>query len=214
VSVNILLADDHQIIREGLAVAMAQEPDLNVIAQTGDGLSAVRLALQYAPDIVIADVTMPLLNGIEATRQITSQNPSIKVIVLSMHVERQFVSEALLAGASGYVPKDSPMSELVEAIHIVTDGQTYLGSKVQGCLIQSCIASVNGRRGFESLTPREREILQLVAEGKNTKEIAYTLHLSTKTVEGHRRQVMEKLDLFSVADLTRFAIREGVATLA
>jgi DNA-binding NarL/FixJ family response regulator len=213
-SVNILLADDHQIIREGLAIGLGNEPDFNVMAQTGDGLSAVRLALELVPDVVIADVTMPLLNGIETTRQITSQNSNIKVIVLSMHVERQFVSEAFLAGASGYVPKDSPMSELIEAIHDVVSGQTYLAAKVQGCLIQGCIASASGRRGFESLTPREREILQLVAEGKNTKEIAYTLHLSTKTVEGHRRQVMEKLDLFSVADLTRFAIREGVASLA
>jgi len=212
-AIRIVLADDHQMTRESLSLVLSQQPDFSIVAQTGDGRSAVRLAEEHHPDIAVIDVTMPGLNGVEVTRQISALGQNIRVIILSMHIERQFVSEALSAGASGYVLKDSPVEELVQAIRTVAKGETFLGRKVQEVLVNSLLNSGASAWGTAHLTPREREVLQLVAEGKNTKEIALLLHLSSKTVEGHRRQVMEKLDLYSVADLTRYAIKEGVTSL-
>jgi DNA-binding NarL/FixJ family response regulator len=212
-SVKILLADDHQLVRQGLRSMLDEQPNLHVIGEADSGRTAMRLARELSPDIVIMDVTMPDLNGIEATRQIRGENPNVRVIALSMHRDRQFILELFAASGSGYLPKDSPIEDLVTAIEAVMRGEIYLSPKLTGTLVSECIGGVPESGAFcGTLTPREREILQLVAEGKNAKEIANMLHISSKTVEGHRRQVMEKLKLYSVAELTRFAIREGVTT--
>jgi DNA-binding NarL/FixJ family response regulator len=174
----------------------------------------VRLAQELKPDLVIMDVTMPDLNGIDATRQIRAGNPRVKVIALSMHGERQFVMEMLAAGAAGYLLKDCPVDELLSAIDAVARGDTFLSPKVTGVLVKELVGGIPEAGAFcGTLSPREREVLQLVAEGKSSKEIALMLHLSSKTVEGHRRQIMDKLKLYSVAELTRYAIREGVTSL-
>lgn len=212
--VRILLADDHRITREGVRLMLDQQPDMAVVGETGDGRKAVELAAELSPDVILMDLTMPNLNGVEATRQVKAQNPDVKVIVLSMHLERQFVSETLAAGASGYLLKDSPTEELVKAIRTVVGGDPYLSPKVQEVVVTSCLTAAHSNHGLQSLSPREREVLQLTAEGKNTKEIGLLLHLSSKTVEGHRRQLMAKLNINSIADLTRYAIREGIASLS
>lgn len=213
--VSILFADDHRMTRESLVMVLEQQPDFAVIGQTGDGREAVRLAAELSPDVAVVDVTMPGLNGIEATRQMKAHNPGLRVIVLSMHVERQFVSETLAAGASAYLLKDCPVEDLIHAIRSVTSGETFLSPKVQDVLVRSCLgtASPAAKAAAQGLSPREREIMQLVAEGKSTKEIARLLGLSAKTVDGHRRQIMVKMQFDSVADLTRYAIREGIASL-
>lgn len=212
--IKIVLADDHRITRDGLRLMLDQQPGFQVVGETGDGREAVELAAELMPDVIVMDLTMPSLNGVEATRQVKAHNPDVKVIVLSMHVERQFVSEALSAGASGYLLKDSPSEELIKAIQTVIKGDPYLSPKVQEVLVTSCLTAAHSDRGLQSLSPREREVLQMTAEGKNTKEIALLLHLSSKTVEGHRRQLMSKLNINSIADLTRYAIREGLASLS
>jgi DNA-binding NarL/FixJ family response regulator len=211
---SVLLADDHQLMRQGLRSMLDEQENLRVVAEADEGRTAVRLAKELRPDLVIMDVTMPDLNGIDATRQIRSENPRVKVIALSMHAERQFVMEMLGAGASGYLPKDCPFDELLAAISAVMRGDTFLSPKVTGLLVKEVVGGVPEAGAFcGTLSPREREVLQLVAEGKSSKEIALMLHLSSKTVEGHRRQIMDKLKLYSVAELTRYAIREGVTSL-
>jgi DNA-binding NarL/FixJ family response regulator len=211
---SVLLADDHQLMRQGLRSMLDEQENLRVVAEADEGRTAVRLAKELRPDLVIMDVTMPDLNGFDATRQIRSENPRVKVIALSMHAERQFVMEMLGAGASGYLPKDCPFDELLAAISAVMRGDTFLSPKVTGLLVKEVVGGVPEAGAFcGTLSPREREVLQLVAEGKSSKEIALMLHLSSKTVEGHRRQIMDKLKLYSVAELTRYAIREGVTSL-
>jgi DNA-binding NarL/FixJ family response regulator len=213
-SVSILLADDHQLMRQGLRSMLEEQPNIKVVGEADDGRTAVRLAGELKPDIVIMDVTMPDLNGIDATRQIRADNPQIKIIALSMHAERQFVMEMLAVNATGYLPKDCPMDELLSAIEAVMRGDVFLSPKVTGVLVKEFVGGAPEPSAFcGTLSPREREVLQLVAEGKSSKEIAYLLGLSSKTVEGHRRQIMDKLKLYSVAELTRYAIREGVTSL-
>jgi len=214
-SIRILLADDHQLVRQGLRTMLERQPNLEIAGEADNGRDAIKLAQTLSPDLLIIDVTMPELNGIESTRQICAENAHIKVIAVSMHPERQFIMEMLAAGASGYLLKDSPLDELISAIETVFRGEVYLSPKITGVLVKECVGGVPERGAFcGTLSPREREVLQMVAEGKNTKEIAYLLGLSTKTVEGHRRQVMEKLKIYSVAELTRYAIKEGVTSLA
>lgn len=213
-SIKILLADDHQLVRQGLRSMLEQSGGFEVIGETDNGRDAIALCQSLKPDLIIMDVTMPGLNGIEATRKICELMHNCKVIAVSMHPERQFIMEMLAAGASGYLLKDSPIDELVSAIECVFRGEVYLSPKITGVLVKECVGGVPERGAFcGTLSPREREVLQMVAEGKNTKEIAYQLGLSSKTVEGHRRQVMEKLKIYSVAELTRYAIREGVTSL-
>jgi DNA-binding NarL/FixJ family response regulator len=209
-SIRILLADDHQMMRQGLKSLLAEQPDFEVVGEAGDGRTAVRLAQELSAAVVIMDVTMPDLNGVDATRQLKSEAPDVKVVGLSMHPERQFVLEMLSVGASGYLLKDCPFTELVQAIRAAVEGDVYLSPKVAGVVVRGRGASNGAAR---SLTPREREVLQQVAEGRNTKQVAQSLHISTKTVETHRRQIMEKLELFSVAELARYAIREGLTPL-
>ena len=214
-SLRILLADDHQIIRDGLRALLEQEPDLEVVGEAEDGRTAVQRARELSPDVVVMDLTMPDMNGIEATRQMQAQVPQAKVLILSMHADRRFVGRVLEAGAAGYLLKDCAFEQLAQAIRTVTTNQTYLCPTVADILRQDYLRflSETDSSMAQILTPREREVLQLVAEGKATRNIAAYLHVSVKTVEKHRQQIMEKLNLHSVAELTKYAIREGITSL-
>jgi DNA-binding NarL/FixJ family response regulator len=210
--IRLLLADDHQMFREGLRQVLERHEGLDVLTDAPDGRTAVRLAQELKPDVIVMDITMPGLNGIEATRQIRAARPGARVIALSMHADRQFISEALAAGASGYLLKDCPVRELINAIRIVIQGEIYLSPKAAAAVVRSAPAP-DGGGYFGALTAREREILQLVADGNSSKQIAQLLGLSAKTVDTHRRQLMEKLNIDSIAGLTHFAIRQGVTAL-
>ena len=212
---RILIVDDHQVMREGLRALLEHPPQSTVIGDARNGREAVVLARQLQPDVVILDIAMPELNGIEATRKILAQSADLKVIALSMHKDRSYVSGMLEAGASGYVPKESAFEEIAAAIDTVLKGQIYLGASITGIVIDDYINLVARQSSAEAspLTDREREVLQLLAEGRKTAEIATTLNVSVKTVETHRRQIMLKLDLHSVAELTKYAIRTGLTSL-
>jgi len=215
-TLRLLLADDHAIILQGLRSLVAEAADLEIVAEAGDGRSAVRLARQHHPDIVLMDVEMPELNGIEATRQIVAEVPGCAVIVLSMHSERRMVLETLRAGARGYLIKDCLFEELLTAVRGVAAGQTYLGAQVAGLVVTQALTGLqpsDDEPGFSTLTPREREIVQLLAEGHSTKETAARLFISTKTVETHRKNILDKLGIGSIAELTKWAIREGLIPL-
>jgi len=211
---RIIIADDHKIMREGLRYLLGREPELDVVAEADNGRDAVRLAEEHKPDVVLMDVSMPEMNGIEATRRIIAELDGIKVLTLSMHADKRYVVEALSAGAKGYILKDCASDELLGAIRAILAGELYLCSKVAGCIVNDYLG---GHRAPTSslavLSPREREVLQLIAEGKSTKEAAFTLSVSVKTVETQRASIMRKLGLSSVADLTKFAIREGLVSL-
>lgn len=214
-SVKILIADDHQIMREGLNNLLNKQPNFKVLDQVEDGITAVKKAKELEPDVIIMDIGMPGLNGIEATRQIKMDSPIIKVIALSMHSESRFVAEMLKAGACAYILKDSAFEELVHAIHACMADKIYLSPAIAERVIKDYITHIprENLSAFSILTQREREILQLIAEGKSTKEIASLLYISVKTVETHRQKIMEKLNLNSIAELTKYAIREGLTTL-
>ena len=213
-ALRIVIADDHRIVREGLRHLLEKRTDFKVLAEAADGEAAVRLATELAPEIVILDISMPGLNGIEATRRILAERPRVKVLVLSMHSDRHFVIEALKAGAAGYVLKDSAFDELVHAIEAVMARGAYLSPAITGMVVRDYVTQAGcGDDAFSVLSPREREVLQLMAEGVPTKAIAARLAVSVKTVESYRQQVMEKLDLHSVAELTKYAVREGLTAL-
>jgi len=214
-STRILLVDDHPILRQGLHFLLEQEPDLEVVGEAGDGREAFEHVRQLVPDVVIMDITMPNLNGVDATRKIVCEFPSVKVIALSIHSSKQFVADMLKAGASGYLLKECLSDEVVRAIRVVAAGQTYLSPKVATAVVDDYVMHLSNGRNTQSLplTDREREVLQLVAEGKSTKQIALQLHVSTKAIEATRRKIMEKLDLYSVAELTKYAIREGLTSV-
>src|SRR4051794_27215811 len=216
-AMKILLADDHQIVREGLKSLLQQHDDMQVVAEANDGRSAVQLAQELQPDVVVMDVGMPGLNGIEATRQITNREPDAKVVALSMHSDRRFMGEMLKAGAKGYLLKDGAFEELATAIRSVVANKVYLSPRIADVVVDDYVRRNGDTAGqpsaFAKLTPREREVLQLMAEGRATKEIAMDLKVSIKTVETHRRQIMEKLNIYSVAELTKYAIREGLTSL-
>lgn len=214
-SVKIILADDHRIMREGLRALLEQQSGMEIIAEAEDGRTTVDLAHELKPDVVVIDISMPDLNGIDATRQIISAAPHIKVIALSMHSDRKFVREMLSAGASGYLLKDSAFEELGTALAAVLNNQTYLSPKIADTVVRDYLGKIDTTesRTSPSLTHREREVLQLLAEGRTTKEIASKLCVSIKTIETHRKQIMEKVGLNSVAELTKYAIREGLTSL-
>jgi DNA-binding NarL/FixJ family response regulator len=210
--IRLILADDHRIMREGLRALVEQLPCMEVIGEAADGRATVAMAKDLLPEVVVMDIGLPDLNGIEATRQITSQNPGIKVIALSMHSDGRYVIEMLKAGASGYLLKDSAFEELARAIRAVSAGKIYLSPAVAGAVVKDYLGRHPGVQPVlsPSLTAREREVLQLVAEGKSTKEIAGQLRISPKTADTHRQQVMKKLGLHTVAELTKYAVRQGL----
>lgn len=212
---RILLVEDHAIVREGLRSLLEKQPDMEVIGEAEDGRKAIELVKELLPEIVIMDITMPNLNGVEATCYITSEFPNIKVIALSIHSNRRYVTDMLKAGAAGYVLKECLFDELVQAIQAVASDGSYLSPRVTGDVIDGFVRrmSTYAESQLSNLSRREREVLQLVAEGRSTKEIALALHVSTKTIEANRRQIMEKLDIHTVAELTKYAVREGLTPL-
>jgi len=214
-TIRILLADDHKMVREGLCSLIDQQIGMEVVGEAQDGREAVQLTRKLRPNLVIMDVTMPGLNGINATRQILSKSPGVKVIALSMHSHRWFVVRMLDAGASGYVSKEYAFEELVNAIRTVMAGQTYLSPGIASVMNEDNpfhLSEIN-RSDCSVLTPRQRQVLQLIAEGKSTKEMASILRISLKTVETYRQQIIKRLSIRSVANLTRCAIREGLVSL-
>ncbi len=213
--IKILLADDHKLLREGLRALIEEQENMTVVAEAEDGRSAVQLAAKLSPDIIVMDISMPGLNGIDATRRITAESPGIKVIALSMHAERDFVVEMFKAGAAGYLLKDCAFEELILAIRAVSSKKAYLSSKLSDAMIKDYVNLFPKKKlsAFSALTAREREVLQLLAEGKSTREVAAKLNVSTKTVETFRRLIMEKLDIHSIAELTKYAIRAGLTSL-
>jgi len=213
--VKILVADDHQIMRDGLRSLIAKQSGMEVVAVAENGRTAIKLTRKHKPDVIVMDINMPDMNGIDATRQIVAEFPGIKIIAFSMHSDHQFVAGALKAGVSGYLLKDSAFEELARAIRTVVANQTYLSPKIAVDVVKDYVEKlVDDRTGAPSiLTNREREVIQLYAEGHTTKHIAERLYVSIKTVETHRRNIMKKLDIRSIADLTKFAIREGLTSL-
>jgi DNA-binding NarL/FixJ family response regulator len=214
-SVKIILADDHRIMREGLRALLEKEAGIEVIAEAENGRTTVELSRELNPDVVVIDIGMPDLNGIDATRQIVSESSSVKVIALSMHSDKKFVREMLSAGASGYLLKDSAFEELGTALATVINNKTYLSPKIADTVVKDYLGQIETKESkvSPSLTKREREVLQLIAEGKTTKDIASQLYVSIKTIETHRKQIMDKVGLNSVAELTKYAIREGLTSL-
>jgi DNA-binding NarL/FixJ family response regulator len=210
--VTVLIADDHRLFRDGLRGLLEREGDFKVVAETADGAETVATAARLRPDVVLMDISMPGLNGIEAARRIVALDPGTRVVMLSMHADRRFVTESLRAGATGYLLKDCDFSEVLRAVQAVTAGTIYLGSRVSESVLREYVAVAKSldASAFSVLSPREREVLQRVAEGKSTKETAGLLRVSVKTIETHRKQIMDKLGLHTVAELTKYAIREGI----
>ena len=211
-NIKVLIADDHQIVREGLRSMLEKEPGIKVVGEAEDGRKTLRLAQELTPDVIIMDLAMPDLNGIEATRQIVAEFHNIRVIALSMHDDRRFVLNMLKAGAKGYLLKDSAFKDLAKAIRAVVANKTYLSSEIADIVVKDYVSSSSADESsaFSLLSPREREVLQLIAEGKTTNQISEHLHISIKTVETHRAQLMTKLKVKGVAELTKYAIREGL----
>ncbi len=212
-SIRIVLADDHDIFVAGLRALLETQPDMDVIGDAQDGPDAVKIVIDKQPHVVLMDVSMPGMNGIEATRQILAKRPRTRVLCLSMHSEQRFVSAVLEAGASGYLLKECALEELIRAVRTVVGGQTYLSPSVASSVVADYTEHRRAEEtAFSVLTDRERQVLQLLAEGHSAKAIAGRLHVSVKTVGTHREHVMRKLDIHSVAGLTKYAIREGLTS--
>ena len=214
-SINIILVDDHKIIRDGLRSLLAKETDMAVVAEAENGRDAVKLSRKLNPDIVVMDINMPDLNGVDAATLIMEESPDVKIIALSIHSTRRYVTRMLKAGASGYLVKHCAYEELANAIRSVANNKPYLSSQILDTVLSDYTSSVSSSEisTLSTLTSREREVLQLVAEGMKSEEIANRLFVSVKTVSSHRRAIMQKLNLHSVAELTRYAIREGLVSL-
>ncbi|MFI5251291.1 MAG: response regulator [Bacteroidota bacterium] len=214
-NIKVLLADDHKILREGLRHIIEDELEMEVVGQATNGRSAVALAAELHPDLVIMDISMPELNGIEATRQILQQASHVKVIALSMHTNREFVSKMFGAGATAYLLKECAVDELGDAIKCVLANKIYISPDIASVVVEDFLRKSEGKDAVPpgKLTAKEREVLQLIAEGKSTKEIASIFNTSISTVETHRQHVMEKLNIYTVAGLTKYAIREGLTSL-
>jgi DNA-binding NarL/FixJ family response regulator len=213
--IRIVLADDHEIVRVGSRGILAKLNTIEIVGEASNGREALQMARDLQPNIIVMDIAMPELNGLEATRQIVAAQVDVKVLILSMHSSRQFVSEVLKAGASGYLLKNNALRELPLAINAVANGKVYLSPGVAELVVEDYVRHVpaTGKVAFATLSAREREVLQLLAEGKTSKEIANSLTVSVKTVESHRSQIMDKLGIRTVAELTKFAVREGLTPL-
>lgn len=213
-STSILIVDDHTIFRAGLITLLEKETDMVVIAEAGTGTAAVQLAREQHPDIILMDINMPGMNGIDATSQIVSERDT-RILALSMEADRRFIVDVLKAGAAGYLLKDCAFAELAGAIRIVSAGETYLPQKISTLLVKEFLHCIPEEMtsAYNNLTPREREVLQQIADGKSIKEIAHDLGISNKTVENQRQAMMQKLNLYSIAELTKFAVRHGLSSL-
>jgi two-component system response regulator NreC len=213
VPLRVILADDHTIIRSGLRLVIERQAGLSVIGEAEDGKQAIELAASMMPDVIVMDVAMPRLNGIEATRQITIANPSAAIVVLSMHSDESYVLRALKAGARGYLLKDSAEADLIAAIHAVHDGKSFFSPAIRRVLAEDYVQELH-RKGvedrYELLTARERELLQLFAEGQANKDVANLLNLSLHTVETHRTRILQKLNIHGIPELILFAVRKGI----
>ncbi len=211
--VRVILADDHNLVRTGLKLLVATLPGVEVVAEAGDGYEALALVEAHQPDVVLLDIGMPRLNGLEAAARINKDYPEIRILMLSVHTTEEYVLRALRVGAAGYLLKDASQSELELAFKAITNGETYLSPGVSRHVIDQYLQSVSGEgKPLDDLTPRQRQILQLIAEGQTTKEIAQTLDLSVKTVDSHRAAMMDRLNLHDIASLVRFAVRMGLVT--
>ena len=209
--IRVLLVDDHLLVRMGMRTLLNAVPGITVIGDTGDGRSALESVATLAPNIVLMDISMPELNGLEATTRIAKEFPQSRVIILSMHANEEYVLQALRAGAAGYLVKNAAPEELELAIRAVARGETYLSPAISRHVVEELLGGGNkSANPVDALTPRQREILQRIAEGQSTKQIASKLNLSIKTIESHRAQLMERLDIRDVAGLVRFAIRHGI----
>jgi DNA-binding NarL/FixJ family response regulator len=210
--IQIIVADDHQIVRQGLKSLLEREPDMQVMAEAEDGLKTLNLVREFIPHVVVMDIKMPILDGIEATCQILAEFPTIKVIGLSMYGDQHFVSKMFRAGAHGYLLKDCAFEELAQAIRLVFSDRIYLSPEIADVVVKGYITHCSGP-DHSILTARELQVLQLMVEGKSTSQIADALHISIKTVETHRGQIMRKLCIGGMAELTRYALREGLTSL-
>ena len=212
-TIRILLADDHTVIRQGLHLLLEREPAFEVVGEAADGRQAVALAEQLGPDVVVLDLAMPNLNGIEAARQITARSPTTAIVVLSMHADESYLLQALKAGARAYLLKDSADSDLIAAVRAVSDGKGFFSPAISRLLADDYVRQLQERGShdsYELLTPREREILQLLAEGKSNKDVATLLNVSPYTVETHRANIMQKLNLHSAPEIVLYAVRKGM----
>jgi two-component system response regulator NreC len=213
-AIRLIIADDHQLMRDGLKALLAADTNIQVVGEASSGTETVDLVGKLSPHIIVMDVAMPDLNGIEATRRIKRLNPNAKILGLSAHADYRFVIEMLKAGASGYLLKHTAYEELTRAIEAIMNGKKYLSPDITGVVVDTHLSpNAAANSAFAVLTEREREVLQLLSEGLATKEIASQLRVSVKTVETHRRNIMEKLNLHSVAELTKYALREGITSL-
>lgn len=214
-TIRVLLADDHKIVREGIFYILDRELDIDVVGQAEDGKSAVQMALELLPDVILMDMGMPEMNGIEATGRIIAEMPQCRVIILSMYSDKRFVTQALKIGAKGYILKGCASGELVQAIRAVANDEMYICSEILEVIVDNYVKESPGEiaKSTVDLSPREREVLMLIADGKNTKEIAAIINIGIKTVETYRQQLMKKLNIFNIAVLTKYAVREGLTSL-
>jgi two-component system response regulator NreC len=210
-SIKIILADDHTMLRYGLSRSLELEEDIDIVGQATNGHSTIELVKELSPDVVVMDIGMPDLNGIEATRRITKDHPNVKIVGLSMYSSDKYVREMFRAGATGYLLKNCTFEELIEAIRTVAGGKTYISPSISDMVVKEYASkSTDDKSVFSVLTQREREVLQLFAEGRTTKQVGRSLHISPKTVEAHRLRIMDKLDIDNIAQLTKYAIQEGL----
>jgi DNA-binding NarL/FixJ family response regulator len=214
VTIRILIADNHTLFSQGVRSLAEQQPDFEIVGEASDGREAVARARELRPDVVLMDVVMPGLNGLDATRQIRKETPETRVLALSMHTDKRYVLGMLEAGASGYLAKDSAFDEVARALRVVAGGHVYLAPAIAGLVVEGYARRASQPVATPAvLSSREREVLQLLAEGCTSREIARQLHISVKTVETHRRNMLAKLELDTLADLVRYAIREGITSL-
>jgi DNA-binding NarL/FixJ family response regulator len=211
--IRILLADDHTVIRSGLRLLLEQQSDLNVVAEAGNGREAVELVPKFRPEVAVLDIGMPQLNGIEATRQITSNESPTQVVILSMHSDEGYVLRALRAGARAYILKSSADADLIRAVRTVAEGKSFFSPVISKMLLEDYVRQIRDKHvedSYDLLTPREKEILQLLAEGRTNKEVANLLRLSVYTVDAHRGNILQKLNLHGVPELILYAVRKGI----